>query len=549
MNYITFKKMFDYVDRIEKARSHKYIDRRPKKTGKGWYYIYAETFKKPFRALLEIFDIKKERIDKDYEEDNIQKDFGVDKNLYASHVLEFFLNREKWHNIFSKKENRQKYTQAVKQSDVEKKAKEKKEKSTEKKKTTTETTKTQKLNRSLMFRIWKRNTPEAEKLLEQDKENINDEDKQQLEDLKHRAWANRAGSYEYTDRNGNIIRGETGLSGGMMKGKYSDEVAELAKMSKEELEAEKKRLEGIVSDSYYFSTRQAASRVGSHVKAMAEAETKLNKVKQVLRRFRKKTRDKQPAGKEGVTKESGNERTYNKKKFSDLTDEEKQQKKKQIRSNIVSKVKIGIIHKTEDKRASDVAYEWVDENIKGDIFTVIGNVKFNRKTVKEDLSHGFGQEKLDTLTAVKDVLEKGTYLGYERNFQGETNENHYFAGKIKYGNDEKIVFCRVKDSAGGNSCFYVHEVFTEDEIKSDLPRLGVRETDSSRLVGKPLYKFILQTIFNVNDDNIIRKAIFLSKLNHEFCKLVEREKRKEAYLDKLGRGYIAYLKKHYPELV
>ena len=245
----------------------------------------------------------------------------------------------------------------------------------------------------------------------------------------------------------------------------------------------------------------------------------------------------------------GNERTYNKKKFSDLTDEEKQQKKKQIRSNIVSKVKIGIIHKTEDKRASDVAYEWVDENIKGDIFTVIGNVKFNRKTVKEDLSHGFGQEKLDTLTAVKDVLEKGTYLGYERNFQGETNENHYFAGKIKYGNDEKIVFCRVKDSAGGNSCFYVHEVFTEDEIKSDLPRLGVRETDSSRLVGKPLYKFILQTIFNVNDDNIIRKAIFLSKLNHEFCKLVEREKRKEAYLDKLGRGYIAYLKKHHPELV
>ena len=34
-----------------------------------------------------------------------------------------------------------------------------------------------------MFRIWKRNTPEAEKLLEEDKENINDEDKQQLEDF------------------------------------------------------------------------------------------------------------------------------------------------------------------------------------------------------------------------------------------------------------------------------------------------------------------------------------------------------------------------------
>ena len=167
MDYSTYKKMFDYVGRIEKARSHKYIDRKPKKTGKGWYYIYAETFKKPFNALLEIFGIKEERIRNDYEEDNIQKDFGIDKNLYASHVLEFFLNRDKWHNLFSKKLNRDKYKKPVKQADVERKAAERK---ATKKKEETVTQKTQQLNRSLMFRIWKRYTPESDKLLGQDRQ-------------------------------------------------------------------------------------------------------------------------------------------------------------------------------------------------------------------------------------------------------------------------------------------------------------------------------------------------------------------------------------------
>ena len=57
MNYITFKKMFDYVEKIEKARPVKYIKRFPKKNGKGYDYIYKETFKKPFKALLDIFKL------------------------------------------------------------------------------------------------------------------------------------------------------------------------------------------------------------------------------------------------------------------------------------------------------------------------------------------------------------------------------------------------------------------------------------------------------------------------------------------------------------
>ena len=60
----------------------------------------------------------------------------------------------------------------------------------------------------------------------------------------------------------------------------------------------------------------------------------------------------------------------------------------------------------------------------------------------------------------------------------------------------------------------------------------------------------VKDLFLTQEMNVeIRKSRFINRLNHKFCKLVEREKRKEAYLDKLGRGYIAYLKKHHLELV
>lgn len=310
MNYITFKKMFDYVEKIEKARPVKYIKRFPKKNGKGYDYIYKETFKKPFKALLDIFKVTKERILDVYEKQKIQKTYGVDQTLFSSHVLEYFVNKEKWDAIFTKKANREKYKTPVKQENL--KTKEKKETSQKEKKETVEKTNANKVNRSLMRTIWSAFNPKAKELEKQDNsvvkenlttgntENLNDEDKQQLEDFKFIAWKNRAGSYEYTDKNGNVIKGETGLSGGTIKGKYSDEVAELAKMSKEELEAEEKRLKAIVDEHYQISTRVAASRVGSHIKVIPEAETKLNKVRQVLRRFKKGTQDKQATVKENI---------------------------------------------------------------------------------------------------------------------------------------------------------------------------------------------------------------------------------------------------------
>jgi hypothetical protein len=114
-----FGESFGGWDDIEKALSHKYIRRIPKPNGKkGWYYIYTETFKKPLLALKTIFGVKPERIDNDYENHSIEKQYGTDKKTFVAHIFEYLSNKLKWDSIFSKKENRDKYKKPVQQKDV-----------------------------------------------------------------------------------------------------------------------------------------------------------------------------------------------------------------------------------------------------------------------------------------------------------------------------------------------------------------------------------------------------------------------------------------------
>lgn len=58
---------------LEKAVGHKYIRKVPKKSGKGFYYIYAETFKKPFTFLKTMFNIHSKKIDDEFEKESIAK--------------------------------------------------------------------------------------------------------------------------------------------------------------------------------------------------------------------------------------------------------------------------------------------------------------------------------------------------------------------------------------------------------------------------------------------------------------------------------------------
>jgi len=136
---------------IQKSRPVKYIKRYPKKTGKGWSYVYKYSWKHPLTALLECFGIGKKKIDETYTSD-IKEKYGASKTTWAAHVLEYFTNKVKWDNLFSRKEKRDKYKKPVTQKAVEAKAaaivSEKKE--TPKAKSGDKMI----INRSLMRKVW-----------------------------------------------------------------------------------------------------------------------------------------------------------------------------------------------------------------------------------------------------------------------------------------------------------------------------------------------------------------------------------------------------------
>lgn len=136
---------------INKARSVKYIRRYPKKTGKGYNYVYKDSWKHPFKALLECFGIKQKKIEEHYSKHEIKKDFGADKQTFAAHVLEYFTNKIKWDNLFSKKETRDKYKEPVQQKVVQERAK---AKSVAEPAAKTPDGDKMIVNRSLMRKVW-----------------------------------------------------------------------------------------------------------------------------------------------------------------------------------------------------------------------------------------------------------------------------------------------------------------------------------------------------------------------------------------------------------
>jgi hypothetical protein len=131
---------------------YKYIKRWRAKNGKGWDYLYQKDLLRPFAALAAKFGLGKKRVEADYSKHNIQGDYGVDKQTFASHVLEYLTNKQRWDTFFEKKETREGHKKPQKSNDGagkrDSKADDKKEPAgTPRNKATT-------INKSLMRKIW-----------------------------------------------------------------------------------------------------------------------------------------------------------------------------------------------------------------------------------------------------------------------------------------------------------------------------------------------------------------------------------------------------------
>lgn len=116
---------------------------------------------------------------------------------------------------------------------------------------------------------------------------------------------------------------------------------------------------------------------------------------------------------------------------------------------------------TSDKRLSQRLTEFFDSVGNSAFNDATGEIILNRKTVKDDLFHGYGKAKIITTAAVPDIIEKGEVVSYEKNWKGRDYDTVGIAAPITIeGGEYKgeyygIVVARVfPDHNRG----YLHEV-------------------------------------------------------------------------------------------
>lgn len=149
----------------------------------------------------------------------------------------------------------------------------------------------------------------------------------------------------------------------------------------------------------------------------------------------------------------------------------------------------------------DFALNYIKNNPIENAKTKIGNVEISETGLRHSLSHTIYKNKLYAIPAIKDTLEKGTYLGVIKDFEGKRQNNYYFAAPITIDNDKNILFIRVKHVAGRDKALYIHDIFTLDEIKKVTPYSGEPNATRRSLRGATLAKSIIQ---DYEKNNIIQ---------------------------------------------
>lgn len=166
----------------------------------------------------------------------------------------------------------------------------------------------------------------------------------------------------------------------------------------------------------------------------------------------------------------------------------------------VAALPAGVIRGRTKKEAIEAAKEWVARNAAAPVKTLIGDVIVNAACIKNSFGHGFSQAKLDAVPAIVPTLENGAYLGALPDKDGKPITNHYFTGRVKLGADEKVIFARVRKAEGDQNRFYVHEIFTEDEIKKAADSSGTRNTTPDLPGTTAFYKNLIAQRLEVKED-------------------------------------------------
>lgn len=121
-----------------------------------------------------------------------------------------------------------------------------------------------------------------------------------------------------------------------------------------------------------------------------------------------------------------------------------------------------------------------------------------KRGIKDDISHGIGQEKAAAFMAVPDVLKCGKVVDYRENWKGRGYDTAIVAAPIKISGEDYITGVCVKRTSGENK-FYVHEVLPIKEGATPFNRAAL-ETSVDSGGDTPSMNRILSELLYVKDN-------------------------------------------------
>ncbi|MDR1951991.1 MAG: hypothetical protein LBQ37_00560 [Elusimicrobiota bacterium] len=155
----------------------------------------------------------------------------------------------------------------------------------------------------------------------------------------------------------------------------------------------------------------------------------------------------------------------------------------------------------------DTAKAWISEHPIKNISVSTSDGVFDIEVTPNGIQNSFGhtkyKNKIFVLPAIESVIKKGAYLGQAIDTKDKGLKNFYFAAPVKIDGQPNVVFVRIRQMDGDKKRFYVHEVYTQEEIEKEA---DVLQTVDALKKGLPhgktpasMYRSIIKNGFDVKN--------------------------------------------------
>lgn len=128
----------------------------------------------------------------------------------------------------------------------------------------------------------------------------------------------------------------------------------------------------------------------------------------------------------------------------------------------------------------------------------LGDIVLDRRSVKDDISHGIGRKKAVAFAAVPDVLRDGKVIDFQEDWKGRGYQTAVVSAPIYIG-EEKYFVGAVVSRNDGETRFYVHEVLAVEQKEGQAPfKTGTSQKSGTPGGDYPSILSLLQKVAAVN---------------------------------------------------